>query len=111
MTQLDALWGGILDAVSLDIGRQVAFIDVRVVQEGREAVHHLEVRGADQFRFSSTIPGPWTYAELTEIGIDRLAEGRFRVSMMIWSEQAGIVIEGTAVVLDGAELVNSDVDS
>ena len=105
MTQgLDALWGGILDAVSLDIVHQTITFVVRVPHAEHESTHRLEVRGTRELRFFNAIPGPWIYAELTEIHAELLPTRGLLIRMMIWSEGASIVVEADAATLDDAEL-------
>jgi len=101
---LDALWGGILDVVSLDIVHQTVAFVVRVPHAEHESTHRLEVRGMRELRFFNAIRGPWSYAELTEIQAELLPTGRLLIRMMIWSEDASIVVEAAAATLDGDEL-------
>jgi len=102
---LNELWGGILDSLLLDIAHQTATLVVRVPIGEHETSHRLEVRGIHDFRFANAIPGPWSYAELTEIRMDTLPTDRMRLAVMLWSEQASLIMEADAAMLDGVELM------
>ena len=102
MTQpLDFLWGASLEQVDLDIASQRLTIKCRVEDNGRVTHHELRFKEISELRFFNSIPGPWNYAELTEIHATKSAAGTVRTEMIIWSESAELVIVATSVEIDG----------
>ena len=109
MTQpLDFLWGATLEQVDLDIASQRLTIKCRVEDNGRVTRHELRFKEISEFRFSNSIPGPWNYAELTEIHAAKSAAGTVRTEMIIWSESAELVIVATSVEIDGKSGISPD---
>jgi len=105
MTALDALWGSILDEVSIDVVQQTASLAIRVPSaSGPDTHHRLEFLGLTDVRFHNEIPSPWEYAELTEIRSRRTPEGRLMAELLLWSEEATLVFEADTAVLDGGTL-------
>jgi hypothetical protein len=51
---LDALWGAILDDVSLDIISQAVTLVVRVPRADQETTHHLVAHGVHECRFTNS---------------------------------------------------------
>ncbi|MEZ2391542.1 hypothetical protein AB6813_18720 [bacterium RCC_150] len=57
-------------------------------------------------RFSSNIPGPWSYAEVTQVEADYdHAAALWLIDFMLWSEEAGIAIRCSRVSINGQPLV------
>ena len=107
---LDPLWGAILDAVSFDVASQTVTLDLRVPKGDQETTHTLVAHGVHELRFTNTIPGPWTYAELTEIHAEALANDGLMITAMIWSEESRLVIVADAITLNGVDLAASNTD-
>jgi hypothetical protein len=105
---LGALWGATLEQVDLDIVSQRFKINCRVEENGRATRHELEFRGISELRFFNSIRGPWDYAEITEIHTAKDAAGTVRAEMILWSENAGLVVVATSVELDGKSAFSAD---
>lgn len=105
-SQLDALWGSVLDHVDLDIIRQVLFLTIRVSSSSGDTVHTLKCADLSQFRFFSSIPRPWEYAEVTEIHTNVTATGAIQIEIILWSEEAGLVAVADSVTLDDQPLAD-----
>jgi hypothetical protein len=54
---------------------------------------------------SSTIPGPWSYAELSEIHVSKFGFDGILLEIMLWSEDAGLSIAARSARLDDAEMI------
>jgi uncharacterized protein RhaS with RHS repeats len=59
----------------------------------------------DGDRWFSEIPGPWSYAELTEIHVSRSSDSEILLEIILWSEDAGLSITAKSARLDGEEMV------
>lgn len=108
MQKLPPLWGGVLEDLAFDVVRQVISMQIRVVNSQEMPPvrqHSLVFSGVSDFQWHSTIPGPWDYAEVTEIHGSILATGEVLTEIMLWSEDAGISIKAASVLLDGLKFV------
>ena len=101
---LDALWGGMLVVVEQDIpGHRVRLV-INVVEDGATTGHELRLEGVADFHFFSSIRPPWSYVDVTEARLTRADDGAMVVSLVLWSEDAGLTVECDSVTLDGVEL-------
>lgn len=104
MKRLHPLWGGILDRVDIDLLQQRAVLDFHVVDSRESPVvrrHLVEVSGISEFRWFSSIPGPWNYADVTEFRVRSASTGGLVIDIMLWSEDAGILITAGSALFDG----------
>lgn len=108
MQELDGLWGGILDRLSVDITHQSLGLDIRVVHGGSEETHRLDLHGVSDLRFSNSIPSPWDYAELTEIHAGPLPGGRIHLEMIFWSEDARLAVDADTATIDGTPVITHE---
>jgi hypothetical protein len=65
--------------------------------------HTLELRDVSELRWHNSIPGPWNYAEVTEVHVRPADNDSRNVSIMLWSEDAGLSMTAKSILLDGAE--------
>jgi hypothetical protein len=108
------LWGATLDKVSIDLLRQTVVLNLHVNDSTASPAtsrHALELRDVTDFHWFNSIPGPWDYAEVTEIRIYSTDSGESRVEIMLWSEDAGLSITAGTVFLDGEENRNFSTDA
>lgn len=103
---LAPLWGGRLTRISFDPVTHSCSLEAEVLDAGRSTTYRLECQGVAELRFHSSIPDPWSYAELTEadLAIDP-STGMSVLSLMLWSEDAGMEIRAQVVSLH--ELLSS----
>ena len=101
MAALDELWGAVLDQLDVDLTSQTVVLTARVTGGPGPVVHRLELRDVSQFRFHSSVPGPWDYAEITEAQVGRTNSGRLSVEFVLWSEDAGISVIAASAIFDG----------
>jgi len=104
-SQLDALWGAMLDRADLDVVRQVLVLTIRVTSSAGNTVHTLECSGLLELRFFNSIPSPWEYAEVTEIHASATPSGAHQIDIVLWSEEAGLVVIAETIRLDGDHIV------
>jgi len=78
-----------------------------VEDDGRVTHHELEFRGISELRFFNSIPGPWNYVELTEIHVTKAAAGNIQAEMILWSENAELIIVATSVEIDGKSVAST----
>lgn len=107
-TALHPLWGGILDRVEIDLLHQRAVLDFHVIDSSESPVvqrHLVEVSGVSEFRWFSSIPGPWNYAEVTEFHFRSAPAGGVIVDVMLWSEDAGVIITAESALFDGTPMI------
>jgi hypothetical protein len=101
----DQLWGGILDSLSLDVVTQTLGLSVSVTHGDRSCRHEIRLKDVYEFRFVNAIPGPWDYAEVTELHFARdLSSDLWRFDIMLWSEDASITGRCGSVTVDGLDL-------
>jgi hypothetical protein len=87
----DDLWGGQLTSVEFDPVEHVCVLKVTTNYGGQAAYYILTLKGVVDFRFHSSIPDPWTYAELTELHLEADKQsGLQTVELLLWSEDAGL---------------------
>jgi hypothetical protein len=101
------LWGAIVDGVEIDLLRQRVEIYLRLITKETkpEGIHRkLEFEDISDVRWFTSILGPWSYAELTEIHVTRSPDGTVTTEIMLWSEDAGLSINAKSVRLDGVEM-------
>lgn len=103
-SRLDALWGAILDRIDLDVVRQVLVLTIRVSSASGETIHTVECSGLMELRFFSSIPGPWEYAEITEIHANVTPSGACQIEIVLWSEEAGLVAIAETIAFDGEKV-------
>jgi hypothetical protein len=105
MAALDQLWGAVLDELNVDLASQGIVLTARVTTDSDVVVHRLELRDVSDFRFQSSIPGPWDYAEITEAHLAPSPTGGLSIELVLWSEAAGISISAGAAILNGSAVV------
>jgi hypothetical protein len=101
----DSLWGAVIDDVGIDLVKQMVSIVCHVTSGNQRFNHRLQCLGVLHFRFFNSIPGPWSYAELTEIHTIKTPSGGLQLEITIWSEDAGITIIADRIELDGEPLL------
>jgi hypothetical protein len=98
------LWAATLDSLSVDLLQHSVVMNLHVTDSSRSPkvqYHVFELQGVHDFHWFSSIPAPWNYAEVTEIHVRTEGTAGFVVDMMLWSEDAGLVIKAESVLLDG----------
>ena len=108
MAHLDQLWGAIIDQFDVDLGSQTVVLVGRVTDGPDAVTHRLELREVSELRFRNSIPGPWDYAEITEVHLARSASGGISIELVLWSNDAGISVSAGSAIFDGSLL---EVDS
>jgi hypothetical protein len=98
---LDDLWGATLDRIDLDAVHQVLTLTIRATSSSGDTVYTLDCSGLLELRFFSSIPGPWDYAEVTEIHVDATPSGAHQLEIVLWSEDAGLMAVAQTITLDG----------
>jgi hypothetical protein len=102
------LWGGILDRVDIDLLQQRVVLDFHVINSTQVPPvrrHVAELGGVSEFRWFSSIPGPWNYADVTELHFRQTSTGSKVLDIMLWSEEAGISITASSATLDGEPII------
>lgn len=103
---LDALWGATLDRIDLDVVRQVLILTIRARSSSGDRFYTLDCSGLLELRFFSSIPGPWDYAEVTEIHAHVTPSGAHQIEIVLWSEEAGLVAVAETITLDGHHIAS-----
>jgi hypothetical protein len=104
MNILDSLWGTIIGEVAFDIVNRTLTISIIEKARGREDAHHsVSLFEVNDWRFYSNFKDPWTYVELTQIEVKPSKDG-ILLRIMIWSEEAGLLVECKAITFNGTEL-------
>jgi hypothetical protein len=90
---INNLWGGILTHFALDPITQRSELRIRVLDTGVTEDYLVICSDVVECRFTSNIPGPWSYAEVTQVEADYdHAAALWLIDFMLWSEEAGISI-------------------
>jgi hypothetical protein len=101
----DQLWGRTLDRVAFDVTAQTLSLFVTVSDEDESNRHELLLSDVSKFQFVNAIPGPWDYAEATELHFHKDAwADQWRFEILLWSEDAGLSGRCRAVTVDGTDL-------
>jgi len=101
MTDLDGIWGSVVNELMLDLVHQTLILEISVPSHLEKASHHrLRFEGVSDFRFANRIPGPWSYVELTEVRVRPTTNGRIVAELLLWSEEASLNVEAERATLD-----------
>ncbi|BCW86096.1 hypothetical protein IG195_08975 [Arthrobacter sp. TES] len=102
MKSINAMWGGILTRLALDPVIQTCELRVEVVEAEGVSTHDVVCRHIVDCHFYSSIPGPWSYAEVTQVeaAYDH-ASALWAIEFMLWSEEAGISIKSPEILING----------
>ena len=102
---INQLWGGSLTHFALDPITQRGELRIRVLDDGVTKDHIVTCSDVVDCRFSSNIPGPWSYAEVTQVeaAYDHAA-ALWLIEFMLWSEEAGISIRSSDISINGQPL-------
>jgi hypothetical protein len=94
----DDLWGSRLTDVRFDPVSHACTLDAVADDPAGPVTYRITCLSVTELSFSSTIPEPWTYAEVMEAYITHdEAAGQQLLEIMLWSEQAGIDIRCASV--------------
>ena len=96
----DHLWGGRVLAVSFDPVAWTLSVDVETVNDGEEHQYRLVLDDVSSWQVSRDIALPWTYAELTEIEVSELDDGRVFVEMVLWNDDTSFMAWCSRVRVD-----------
>jgi hypothetical protein len=105
MGALDDLWGAVLDELRVELVSQTILLTAHVTAGSEVVTHQLELRNVSEFRFRSSIPGPWDYAEITEAHLARTAAGGLSIELVLWSEDAGVSVSAGSAIFDGSPVM------
>lgn len=102
---IDSLWGGTLAGFLYDPVNQTCQLEVHVSAGGITKTHMVRCQRVSEMRFFNENPGPWLYAEVTELAasFDDISSC-WHLEFALWSDQAGLVIRSREVLFDGAPL-------
>lgn len=102
---MNQLWGGSLTHFALDPITQRSELRIRVLDKGVTEDYLVTCSDVVECRFSSNIPGPWSYAEVTQVEADYdQAAALWLIDFMLWSEEAGISIRCSDVSINDQPL-------
>ena len=101
MTDLNRLWGSTLTSLTIDIARQKIVVELQLLFGESLTDHIIECSDVSDFRFFSSIPSPWSYAEATEIRASVSDSNQLVLEILLWSEDAGLLIEAKSLTVDG----------
>ncbi len=97
MASANDLWGGQLVAVAFDPVSHTCDLRVRSTVSSRTTEYLVTCRDVRDLRFHNAIPEPWEYAELTEAHIGTDDSGGQTLELVLWSEDAELVVACAAV--------------
>jgi hypothetical protein len=102
---INQLWGGSLTHFALDPITQRGELRIRVLDKGVTENYLVTCSDVVECRFSSNIPGPWSYAEVTQVEADYdHAAALWLIDLMLWSEEAGISIRCSDISINAQPL-------
>jgi hypothetical protein len=95
---ISELWGGKLTQVKFDPVDHHCDLRVMVLDWGATHTYEIECHSVTDLHFRSTIPEPWSYAEVTEAELDTdRPSGQQILRLMLWSEDAELTVRCTSV--------------
>ena len=104
--RLEEIWGGRLTRLDFDPVSHRCTPVVEVLDGGRSMTCRIDCEGVADLRFRNAIPDPWTYAEVTEAHLGVEATGAMVLSLMLWSEDAELVVRARHIRLQSQESSN-----
>jgi hypothetical protein len=93
------LWGSTLDEVSINLVQGTVTLAITLFNAGTRTAYRAEFQEVFQLHYFNSIELPWNYAELTEIHSETGPDGRVRTELMLWDEDAGLVIGSSSADL------------
>lgn len=104
----DALWGGTLNEIAVDLEKHDAKLTVTVVEAGQESNHELWCRRFTDLRLFNGLPARWDYAELTEVHVSfDSASSTWLLEAILWSDEAGLAVRCAELIMDGEPILAS----
>lgn len=102
MASADDLWGSRLLSVTFDPVTHRCTLDAMADDASGTTAYRVDCQSVVNLSFRSTIPEPWTYADVTEVYVtEDGSTGQHVVEIMLWSEGAGIDIRcGTVEITE-----------
>ena len=58
---------------------------------GERTTYHMTCSGVSDLRFTNSIPDPWAYAEVTEVHASESVEGKWKIELVLWSEDCELL--------------------
>jgi hypothetical protein len=78
------------------------------IEHGAGAEHHeLLLENVTEWHFRSAIEAPWRYAEMTEVRVTATTDGFYRLTVVLWSEDAELSASCRRITLDGMRLAQA----
>ncbi len=114
--QLNELWGGIVDSITLDLAAHRAEIRVHTLEFGKVTHYRLTFSGVTDFHFSDHQSAKWNYVELTSISSSFLIDESVSTVLVLWDEASPLVIRSLTIAVEdvttsgGAESWGSSLD-
>jgi hypothetical protein len=98
MADTDALWGGTLLDLQLDLLRRSVNLVVRV-NDGRVTDCEVRLSGVTDLRIERPDPNQWDYVEVSEVHVRSASTGQL-VELLFWVEPNGLTAtcEGVQVI-------------
>ncbi|MBO9521874.1 MAG: hypothetical protein J7518_10080 [Nocardioidaceae bacterium] len=89
----DDLWGGRLTELVFNPQSHTCELSITAVDGGKVTDYRVTCTSVTDLHFRNSIPGLWTFADVTEVHEELMDEGGSRrLDIMLWSEEAGISI-------------------
>ena len=92
----DALWGGTLQGIQVDVTTRRLDASVRVKDSGVTRDLVLVFEGVSALRLDRAATDAWDYTEITEVHVHEAA-GEMHVEMVFWSEPEGLTADCATV--------------
>jgi hypothetical protein len=99
MTDTDALWGGTLTDLQVDVLRRSVNLVVRTMDDGRDTDYDVRLSEVTDLRVQRPDPNQWDYVEVTEVHVRSALTGQL-VELLFWDEPNGLTAtcEGVQVI-------------
>jgi hypothetical protein len=104
----DRMWGSILRSVDIDVAAHRVVIDAVVTNRGSHTLHRVTCDGVVELRVFDESSDHWDYAEITAASSQPEFGGLVVVHLVMWIDEAGIVVRCRAVSIVTEELSGPD---
>lgn len=98
-----ALWGGILDDVDLDLKSGTVVLRAHVESGGTSTATEIQCNGVTAVSFTTDIPWPWSYAEITDVSAG-IVDGGVRLALTLWADPTALAITANRITIGGQSL-------
>jgi hypothetical protein len=95
------LWAAYLEKLEWLPGHRRVRIVARLHEINSSRAHELVLEGVSSIRYTDEWADPVDKLEMTELYLDPVRDGRWRLDVVLWSEETRLMVDFERAILDG----------